>query len=148
MTCVPNSTCGVNKEFADALCDLQGVDHEYGSSVLIYLRGEEAVTRDKYNSIKIGDTVAPADPITVYANPIRFSPTDKELLKAGIREKVDVLLTISRKDFDDVSVTFNDIDTIRSEVVIDGTTWAVRQKNQTGQYGSGYLNITLGCFRR
>lgn len=139
---------GVDKEYADALVDTQSVGFEYGDKIIFYPRGETNVTRDKYNSIKTGATVDPFDSFEMWANPIAFNPTDKELLKAGIREKTDVLLTIAQKEFDDIKMTYEDIDTIRSEVIIRGTVYAIRQKNQTGQYGSGYLFITLGCFRR
>jgi hypothetical protein len=139
---------GVDKEYADALIDTQAIGYEYGDKVILYPRGEVNVTRDKYSSIKKGETVDPFDSVEIWANPVRFSPTDKELLKAGIREKTDVLLTIAMKELFDNSLTYEDIDTVRSEVDIQGTVFVIRQKNQMAQYGSGFLYITLGCFRR
>lgn len=146
MALFPVSTGGVSKEYADALIDAQSTCREYGILVFISLRGEVDVSRDKYNSVKQHHDVD--TPLHFYGNPIQYQPSQKQLEKAGISEPVDVVAYTAMQDWIDHGFKWDDIDVVRTTVTIQGNEMMVKAKGYYGEYGTGYLYITLGLVRK
>lgn len=135
---------GVNKELDDALEDHRAYLNERGLDIILKINDETTVVRDKYNSIK---KRTPSN-ITLHAFPVTFNPTDDEIREAGIRENVDVLVTVSTKDFDNNSLTYEGIDHTRWEIEIDGNLYSIKDKNQLNHFSHRYLNITMGLAKK
>ena len=146
MALFPVSSRGVSKEQTDALIDVQSTCHEYGVPVHINLRGESNVTRDKYNSIKKHNDVE--QPLIFMANPVQYNPSIKQLEKAGIAEPCEVVIYTAMQDWTDNDLIWDDIDVIRTTVVLLGNEMLVKSKGLASQYGDYYLYITLGLVRK
>ncbi len=132
---------------ASALEEVRRTRERNGTPITIQILDEAGVTKDNY-----GNIIARPSPVTktIKSYPIRFDPTDKQLEKAGIRTKVDVIFWLSTKRADQLSLSFKDIDTVRAVVihpVKDGVEYRIKQKQNIGQYGDKFLYITLGCLR-
>lgn len=128
---------------ASALEEVRRTRERNGDIITIQLADEADVTRDAYGNI-IGRSPTPV-PIKSY--PIRFDPSDKQLEKAGIRTKVNVIFWLSAKRADQLSLSFEDIDTVRAVVVYRDTEYRIAEAQEVSQYGSKFLYITLGCLR-
>lgn len=124
-----------------ALDDVECQVNEVGLEVTFEDSRESNIARDKYRSIS--RNVSPTQ-ITVYAYPAEFSPNEKSIEQAGLKESVDVILYTPLKTWTDNNYTFRNIDLIRWETVINGETYHIRDKALYGQLGSHYLYIVLG----
>jgi hypothetical protein len=152
----PVSASGVASEFLQALQDAQAMTAEYGNPVTFNQRKESEVTRDLYNSIASRAVPTGVFPFNVNAATISYNPTSKQLEKVGLREKCDVTIKCAVQDFMDIGVAFDDLETIRTTVVIQpvipgessGATYEVREKSRTGAYANGYLYYAFGLSRR
>ena len=100
---------GVRIEKLNSLKDAAYYLEERGFDIVILDNDESTINRDVYNSIKKRTPVK----ITIPAFPVVFSPTEDELKEAGIREKVDVLVTLATKHLKDRDLTYSKLDTIR-----------------------------------
>ncbi len=123
----------------DALCHV----NEYGEEIYIYHRLETDVTRDKYTSIKARDYGTP-EKKTLYAFPVKISPTQRQLEKAGMREVCDAIVTIAMKGWTDLSLRYEDIDAIRYTVVLRSQKYIIHDKSAINQFADTFLNINLG----
>ena len=129
-----------------ALNDIKGIVDERGGAIKIILRDEADVTRDKYNSIKkrAQNTV-----LEFNAYPIDFSPSQRQLEKAGLRESSDVTVWTAMLDWNNNGVTFEDIEfSGKTTVQLNGVTYEVREKNVVSQIGNVYGYLTLGLFKK
>lgn len=133
---------GVELERDCALIDAKEFIDERGDEIILNVSLESDVTRDRYGSIK---KHSPSE-IVMCAFPIEFNPTDGRLEKAGIKENIDLMITLSQKDFIDNDLTIDDIDDIRWRVVVKGKTYSIKDKNEINQMADTYLNIVLGLF--
>lgn len=132
-----------------ALFDVQQIVRN-GFQVQIRLRGESQITRDKWGSIK-QHRVIPDPTITRWALPVIFSPTDKQLEQVGIREQVDCIFHTAMKDWIDdgyILDTLQDIDLIRSTIVIRNATYEFRQKSLVDPFHDQYLYVVMGVNRK
>jgi len=155
-TAHPISTSGVATEFLQALQDAQAITAEYGNPVVFNVRQEGQVGRDSYNSIKSRSAPIAPWPFSVNAASITYSPTRKQVEKVGLRELHDVTIKCAVQDFMDIGVAFDDIEMIRTTVVIapvipgesSGATYEIKEKARTVAYANGYLYYSFGLARR
>lgn len=143
------STIGTGHSKEQALMDARDIIQELGKQIIIKPFTESSVTRDKFNSIKKTNNSG-ITPFTLYAFPITFNPTEKELEEAGIREKTEVLIKTAMKDWTDqgyTMATLKSIDSIRLRVLISGATYEIVTKQLDSQYSDTYLYIHLGLNR-
>lgn len=134
-----------------ALRDIEEYINERGAAVIIRLRGEDDVTRDKYGSIIKRDSVTA---LNMYAYPIIYNPTEKDLDNAGIREKVEVVIYTPKKTWIDAGVSFEEIDMIRTDVVLDdensnmnNNQYIIKDMTKASHMVNDYLYIVLGLVR-
>ncbi len=123
------------------LADVKQVIDEWGSSVIIQLRQEPEITRDKYNSLKKRGTPTT---ITLKAYPVEYNPNEYQLEKAGLRENVEVIIYTAFLDYSNNSVGFGDIEIKRSTVILEGQRYEIRDKKKFGQIQDTWLYIVLG----
>ena len=140
------SDIGTTHEQEQALRDARNVIRERGQQIEIRLHVEQKITRDKFGSIKNRGT-AQTDERTFYSYPVKYNPTEKELDRAGIRERVQVTAKTAMIDWNDAGYTMEtlkNIDSIRATVVIAGSKYEIRDKVLESQYGDTYLYVLLG----
>ena len=138
------SNIGVELEELNALTDSANYLYERGKNLTLRVSDETTVERDDFGSIKRRVPVLHE----LHAFPIIFNPTDEELLEAGIKENVDVLITLSTKHLNDLGITYDSIDTIRYEIDLANQRYTVKEKNQKNLFGYTYLNVILGLYRK
>lgn len=145
----PISTIGVQLEKENALKDAETIIKLRGAQIVVRLFEETTILRDKFNSIKKRD-ITPDPGITLYAYPIIFNPTEKQLEDAGIRERTEVLIKTAVKSWVDLGYTMEtlkDINSIRATVIMDGVKYEIRDKQLDSQYQDTFLYIHLGLNR-
>jgi hypothetical protein len=133
---------GVSSELLDALQDVQDIAIERGTQIKISIRTEADVERDAYGSIKRLNTMEENPALIVYAYPLEYQPTDRQMEKAGLRESTDAIAWIPTKYFLDAGITFNSIDMVRTTVEAKGVRFQITQKNQVSQFGDEWLYVT------
>ena len=123
--------------------DAKELIDEYGDEVKFYLRSESNVTRDKYNSL---ENVSATEDLLLTTDtfPIVDSPTNKQLEKAGLTEKADLMITTAMKCWLDASIDVNNIDLIRMTVVVDNITYRAKEKSHSVQIANGYIYLNFG----
>lgn len=114
-----------------------------GKEIKLFRGKESNLERDEYGSI-IKSNIE-YDTLTAF--PIEFSPTQKQLEKAGIIEKVDVVIYLSKFECDEKKISYEALDTIRQQVEIDGINYKIKSKNLVSQFGENWLYITIGVLR-
>jgi len=140
-------------EFRQAMRDAQATAREYGNLVTLHLRkAEGAVSRDPYRSIKdrAGGTDFP------FKSPqIDYTPTKRQLEKAGLREDCEVVVWLVAQDLEDAGIDFNGLEQTRTTVTIGaipgesgGATYQLREKSRASPFANGFLYRTLGLTRR
>ena len=129
----------------NALYDVQFEVEIYGEELKLRVRDETKVDRDSYNSIKQRDL--PGTEILVKAYPILFNPNQHAIEKAGLKETVDVMVYVPMKNFTDNSILFEDIDMIRSSVILRDIKYWIKDKTYTSQFLDTFLYILLGLRR-
>ncbi len=119
------------------------VEHK-GGDIKLLAGGESNVVRGDYGSV-IEQTGAPT---ALKSFPIRFTPTEKQLQKAGIIESVDVIFWLSKKALALKGIVFDGIDTVRSRVIHGSVEYRITQKGRGYNQFGDYLYITLGGKRK
>jgi len=143
---LPVSTTGVTLEKNCALIDSKHEIDERGMAISYYPRGESNIQRDKYNSIKRKSSVTAK---TMRAFPVNYNPIDDDLRKAGLREKVDVMIYTAMKDWIDLSIDPEiDIDTTRGSIVINNRSYIIKEIGFANHFYDVFLNVTFGLVRR
>ena len=136
---------GVYHERNCALIDAKNICNNRGQDVLLILRDETKITRDRYGAIqKINDDTR----YWFKSYPINYNPTVEELKAAGLTEKSETIVYIANKDFRDNNLNFQDIDINRSSIVIDNEDFEIREKGRASQFSDVYLYYTLGLSKR
>ena len=135
---------GVQLEEIHALQDAADYLYERGNEVKLYVNSESTIERDVYGSVK----KRTPSYITLHAFPIDYNPTDDQLMKAGVREQVDLLVTLATKHLTDNSISYLDIDTGRYEIEINGDVYSIKDKNQINMFSHVYLNVILGLSKK
>ena len=135
---------GVQLEETHALQDAADYLYERGSEVKLYVNSESTIERDVYGSVK----KRTPSYITLHAFPIDYNPTDDQLMKAGVREQVDLLVTLATKHLTDNSISYLDIDTGRYEIEVNGDVYSIKDKNQINMFSHIYLNVILGLSKK
>lgn len=129
----------------NALLDVQLEVDIYGEEIKLRLRDETKVDRDSYNSIKQRDL--PGTEVIVKVYPITFNPNQHQIEKSGLKEMVDVLAYLPMKNLTDNSYAFEDIDMIRSSVILRGIKYWIKDKTYYSQFLDTFLYIILGLRR-
>lgn len=147
----PAPVCSTAIEFEknSALNDARDMIRERGQAIKIHFHYETGITRDKFNSIKKRSQAA-APAVTMYAFPVIYNPTTKQLDAAGIKEKTEVLIKIAVLDWVDAGysvATLKDLDSIRASVIIAGAKYEISSKQLDSQYADTFLYIHIGCNR-
>jgi len=132
---------GAALELATALTDAYNICKEYGQGVTFNIREEGDVARDNYRSIVARPT---ATSLAVYCYPVLYSPTERDLVRAGLKEMMDVVIYAPTLAFANAKLSWGDLDPIRSTVVVDGQTLKVREKARISQFLNGWLYYTFG----
>lgn len=138
---------GVSFERDLALIDVQQEIGFYGGDIKINFHPEIAgpIERDSYGSI-IGRV--PSKTLSIKAEPITYDPTKQDIKKAGLEQEYDCIIYCATKDLTDNSLTFKDISEERDEVVIEGSTYVIRDKSQYSQFADVYLYFVLGLYKK
>lgn len=131
---------GVELEQIHALQDAADYLYERGSEVKIYVNDETTIERDIYGSTKKRTPTY----ITLHAFPLDYNPTDDQLMKAGVREQVDLMITLATKHLTDNGLSYADIDSGRFQVEVNGDLYNIKDKNQINMFSHVYLNVVLG----
>jgi hypothetical protein len=126
----------------NALQDVQNEVEIYGNEIKLRIRDESTIDRDSYNSIKQRDL--PASDIIVKADPIISNPSQYQIEKAGLREMVDIMAYVPMKSLTDKAIEFEDIDMIRSSVILDGIKYWIKDKAKHSQFLDTFLYVILG----
>jgi len=123
--------------------------NRYGNDITIIFNAEDTITRDDYNSIKKKQTAPTNKVFTIKAYPITYNPTEKQLEKAGIQEKVDLMVTTSKKDWDlnGIDAT-KDLNLIKAEVIVNDETYVLKNKSLIGHIADTYSTVVLGLFKK
>jgi hypothetical protein len=137
----------VTKERDDALQDVSEICNEYGDDICIYVRGESNITRDKYNSI-IKEELSKDVKYNFKAYPIERTPNQKQMEKAGIREKCEAIVWISMLNYLNYGLDFDFLEDEKIMVTVDGNDYGIRDKNKISQHGDQYAYITIGIYRK
>lgn len=130
----------------DTLIDIKNHVDERGDLVQIVLRTEAQVDRDLYNSIekRYKDTK-----YSMKAFPVTFNPSDRQLEKAGLRERGNVLIYTAMKDWMNAGVAYDDILLdLKPTVHLQGSVYEIREKGLFGQVNDWFGYINLGLFKR
>lgn len=137
--------------------DVQDVVRTFGADIVIRPGPESAVSRGRYSDPLSRNADAGAAAFTIKSFPIRWTPTDKEIKKAGLTMPVDVIFYVSQKDMDDAGRTFAEIQEVTGTVSMTGElnaetdqkqSFAIQQKARVSQWNAGFLYITIGCYRQ
>jgi len=129
----------------NALLDVQLEVDIYGEEIKLRLRDETKIDRDSYSSIKQRDL--PASEIVVKVYPVTFNPNQHQIEKAGLREMVDVMVYLPMKNLTDNSYEFEDIEMIRSSVILRGIKYWIKDKTYSSQFLDSFLYVLLGLRR-
>jgi len=136
----------VSLELSSALIDVQNVCHEYGTILTINQRGEAQIARDSYQSIE--EYKASSAPLTIYAWPVTYDPSERELDRVGIFERYQCLAYTPMKDWTDANMTFQSIDALRWTVVLEGVEWKIGKKQLSDKFAGGNLYIVLAMMKK
>jgi hypothetical protein len=140
-------------EFRQAMRDAQAAAREYGNPVTLHLRQAEAgVSRDAYHGIY--DRAGGAD-FPLKSPQIDYTPTKRQLEKAGLREDCEAVVWLTAQDLEDAGIDFNGLEQTRTTVTIGaipgesgGAMYQLREKSRASPFANGYLHRTLGLTRR
>ncbi len=128
-----------------ALIDIKNIVDERGDLVQVFIRDESEVTRDRYGSIKKKGVTTKYD---IRAYPVEFRPSEKQLEKAGLREKADVTIWTAMKDWIDNSINFADFRMdAKNSVILQGEKYEIRDKGLVLQLNDVFGYITFGLFK-
>lgn len=126
--------------------DIKEMVDERGESIKVISRTESDVTRDKYNSIK---KRAQHTIFFLKAYPVIFNPTSKQLEKAGIKEKCDVMIYTAYLDWSQNDIEFEDIEINgRTTIMIRANEYEIREKNVEVQLIDSFGYVTLALSRK
>jgi hypothetical protein len=135
-------------EKCNALKDTYDVAHQYGDNITVYVRNEGDISRDTYEDMKSGKLSPDVTPIFMPANPITFQPNRRVLEKAGMREDCDVLLYTPMYSWIQAGIDFEEIDLIRSTVILRGIKYVIKEKGFESQFIDTYLYVVLALRRK
>jgi hypothetical protein len=140
------SRLGVSLEQQYSLRDVRDNIWERGEQITLKLIGEEKIERDKFGNI-VRRIPAVTEIFTFYAFPIIYNSTEKQQEKAGLREITQVIIYTAMQDWIDNNLEVDrlqDIDSIRSVIVIDNALYEIKDKNKLDQFSDNYLYVVLG----
>lgn len=139
----------VQLERDQALIDVSAIVNEYGEDIVVYIRGESDVTRDKYKSLK-RVSFATTTPVqySLKAYPVEHSPNRMMMEKAGIREQCECIAWFATKDLTDNSLSFDFIENEKVTIIIDGNDYGVSEKGKAVLYADAHLYTTFGLFKK
>lgn len=132
-------------ELAAALVDVQRIAREYGDLVAVFPRGEAGVVRGPLNGIA---QYTQAGAVAIYAFPVQHDPTERELDRVGLVERVPVLIWTPLKEWTDLGLGFDSISELHATVVLDGKEYRVRNKALANKFLSASLQIVLALEKR
>jgi hypothetical protein len=130
--------CEILKEAQDV------INNQAGGVIKIFVRDESNIIRGKYRSIK---TKSIENEIYIKAWPIVFSPNANTLEKLGLREEVDLAVTIPSKSWTDAGYTFQDFDLIRFTFVFNNESYEIKEKTRTTQVYNDFVFYNFGLFK-
>lgn len=140
---------GVQHEKEHALIDARDIIWERGEQITIRLYEEDTIVRDQFNSIVKREAGEVTDRL-FYSYPVIYSPTDKDMEKAGIRERTRVIVYTAMQDWIDYEYTLDtlkDLNSIRMSVIINGAKYEIVDKALQSQFADTYLYVVLGLNR-
>jgi hypothetical protein len=137
---------GTYLEALYALDDIKKYIDERGDLIEFNLRNDSDIVRDAYNSIEKKTETAI---LFLRAFPVTHSPSDKQLEKAGLKQKHDVILYTAMKDWITAGYGFDDIRLdLKSTIKLQGGNYEVKEKSLTGQMNDLYGYISFGIAER
>lgn len=142
----PVSRTGIAVEKDSALLDAKWMIDERGILIEYKQRNESTIDRDKYNSLKEKQNIISHN---LYAFPVQFNPTEKDLKKSGLREKVDVMIYTAMLDWNIFEIVpKTDIDSTRDSFVLLGETYIIKDMGFVNQFSDTFLNVSFGLVQR
>lgn len=153
---MPSQVCGINSgacfdfETTAALNDIKCLVEEWGADISIRPRTEKNVARDAYGSIKrfnVTETAA-ITPVDVKAYPLNFSPTQRDIDKAGLKDDTEVIAWIPRQYFIDANIEFDQLDMERITFLIQNKPYEMKDKAQQSQIRNEFLYYVFGLAER
>lgn len=140
---LPFSRQGVAAEKACALADVEATINEYGADIIIRVRDETQVARDRYNWIKrkTGETE-----ICIRAFPVDFNPSEYRIERAGLRlQELSAVCWTSINSWRRLGLDFDEIEiSPRTTVQVARRLYELRDVAATGHILDTDLYITLG----
>ena len=137
---------GVQLERDGALVDVENIINEYGEDVVFRVRGESDVTRDEYNSIKTSAVTVDVK-YELKAFPIEYQPNQKQVEKAGLRERHYCQMWTATKSWTDRGLDFEQIDIKKTTCIIKGMRYEIKEKSYISSFGDVNLYVTFGLNR-
>lgn len=139
---ISRSKVTLEKQYA--LRDVSATIQERGHPIEIRLHTESTVQRDRLNSIKKRTSTTK---LSFYAYPLVFNPTDKELDRAGIRERTQVIAHTAMFDWNEEDFDMKrleSLDSIRATVIINNQKYEIKEKSLFSEFSDTYLYVVLG----
>jgi hypothetical protein len=130
--------------------DVKRIVEQYGDNILLIPGDETNLKKDDYGSIIGRQPGTSPNGQTIKSFPIRFNPTTKDLEKAGIAERVEVVFYLSKLRADELGIVIPSkiTDTVRMKIVYRGISFRLRDRGWYSQFGDEFLYITLGGMRK
>lgn len=131
---------------ARAMSQVQRVVNQRGVDITILEPSESQVVTNAY-----GDKVSKrqGNPLTLKAFPITENPTEREVEKAGFKDRVDLIVYTSSKDWREIhSKEFSELKTPHMEIQYNGGSYEVKQANRHSQFENEFLYIVFGGIRK
>lgn len=126
--------------------DIKSIVDERGEIIKVVFRGEDKVYRDRYNSIEQRNQ---STVIFIKAFPVTFTPSQKQIEKAGLKEKCDLMLYTAYLDWINNSIEFERVEIDgRTTIQLRGSDYEIREKGVDVHLADSFGYLTLGLAKR
>lgn len=138
-------------EVVAALNDIKCNAQEWGLAVSYNPRTAATVVKDRMGTVKRynNDAESPAvTALSLYAFPVIFNPSTRDVEKAGLRERYEVIIYTPRLYWAEASITFDNIQVEPSTFTIQGNTYEIKEKNQANHLRTDFLQYVFGLHKK
>lgn len=117
-----------------------------GTYVKIKSGKEASVDRSKYTDVKSRNS---SGDMRIKAFPIRFNPSEKEMMKAGIVVPVEVIFWIPKAVFDRMGYKYDEIQESSGVILHEkiNQSYLISKKNIVAQNTNSFVYLTIGANR-
>ena len=128
-------------EKKQALKDVQCIVKCNGQYIEYILRDETQVTRGAYSSIK---SKTQDIKVLLKAFPITYSASKEFLEKVGLKEDCNIVIHTAMQDWIDEGYGYEDIETIRSTIKLNGISYKISEKTLADYIGNNGCYVVFG----